>query len=82
VASHKVDFISLVGGVVFVGFGVVGLLRGAGWIEGGSLFWAAVVVVAGLGALGVAASLLALTSGGAGGDEEAVAAEPTSEVLS
>ena len=59
-ADHKLDLVSLVGGVVFLAFGIVGLLHGAGWIEGGSLFWAAVVVVAGLGAVGVARSVAGL----------------------
>ncbi|HMG43488.1 MAG TPA: hypothetical protein VK611_19310 [Acidimicrobiales bacterium] len=57
---HELDPVSLVGGILFLAFGVVGLLHGAGWIEGGSLFWAAVVVLAGLGAVGVARSVVGL----------------------
>lgn len=58
--QHELDLVSLVGGILFLAFGIVGLFHSAGWIEGGSLFWAAVVVIAGLGAVGVARSVAGL----------------------
>ena len=58
-SSHRVDPLSLFGGVLFLSFGVVGLLHSAGWIDRGAPVWAAVAAVAGLGALGVGLSLRA-----------------------
>ena len=58
-SSHRVDLISLFGGVIFLSFGVVGLLHGLGWIDQGALVWVAVVGAVGLGAAGLGASTLA-----------------------
>lgn len=62
--KHDLDLVSLVGGIVFLALGVVGLLRSSGRLEGGAVFWAAVAVVVGLGILGAARSLSALTHRG------------------
>lgn len=49
---------------MFLALGVVGLLRSSGRLDGGAMFWAAVAVVVGLGILGAARSLSALTRRG------------------
>ena len=59
--KHELDLVSLVGGILFLALGVVGLARSSGWIDDGAVFWAAVAVVVGLGILGAARSLSALT---------------------
>lgn len=64
--KHDLDLVSLVGGIVFLALGVVGLLRSSGWIDDGAVFWAAVAVVVGLGILGAARSLWALSRSGDG----------------
>lgn len=61
-SSHRIDAVSLVGGVVFLSFGLVGLLRSAGWIEHGAVFWVAVVLTAGLGCAGAVSAIRGLTS--------------------
>jgi len=61
VKNHELDLVSLVGGIVFLALGLVGLLRSSGRLDGGAVFWAAVAVVVGLGILGAARSLSALT---------------------
>jgi len=60
VSRHRFDPISLGGGVVCLGLGIVGLLRSAGWIDGGAVFWAVVVVAAGLGFVGAVCSVRGL----------------------
>ena len=59
-SSHRFDPISLVGGVVGLGLGIVGLLRSADWIDDGAVFWAIVVIAAGLGFVGAVCSLRGL----------------------
>lgn len=61
-ASHRMDPVSLIGAVVFLSFGLVGLLRGVGWIEHGSVFWVAVVSVAGLGCVGAFGAIRGLVT--------------------
>lgn len=65
-SSHRIDPVSLVGAVVFLSFGLVGLLRSAGWIEHGAVFWVAVVMAAGLGCAGAFSAVRGLRA--VGGD--------------
>lgn len=62
-SSHRVDVISLFGGVVFLSFGVVGLLHATGSIDSGAPVWVAVAMAAGLGVLGIALSVRAALAG-------------------
>lgn len=59
-SSHRFDPISLVGGVVCLGLGIVGLLRSGDWIDSGAVFWAVVVIAAGLGFVGAVCSVRGL----------------------
>ena len=61
-SSHRIDFVSLVGAVVFLSLGLVGLLRSAGWIEHGAGFWALVAVVGGLGCIGAFGAIRGLVA--------------------
>ena len=61
-SSHRMDPVSLIGAVVFLSFGIVGLLRGVGWIEHGSVFWVAVVTAAGLGCVGAFSAIRGLVT--------------------
>jgi hypothetical protein len=69
VSSHRLDPVSLVGGVVFLSLGIVGLLHAGGQIDSGAVLWAAVVTVVGLGAVGLVLSLRSLVGGSPPGDE-------------
>ena len=60
-SEHELDLVSLVGGILFLALGVVGLLRSSGRLDGSAPFWAAVAVVVGLGIVGAARSVWALT---------------------
>jgi hypothetical protein len=64
VTKHDLDLVSLVGGIVFLALGVVGLLRSSGRLDGGAVFWAAVAGLIGLGIVGAARSLWALSRRG------------------
>jgi hypothetical protein len=63
VSSHRLDPVSLVGGVVFLSLGAVGLLQAAGTIDSGAALWAAVASVVGLGVAGLVLSARSLIAG-------------------
>lgn len=61
-SSHRIDILSLVGAVVFLSFGLTGLLRSAGWIDNGAVLWAAITTLAGLGCIGAFSAIRGLTA--------------------